>query len=426
VNVKLSKRSARAWLAGAMTVAFAATLTGAPLPKRWANWRYSRVIELPPTVTARLAGLVLPQDVYLHAQGSLTDLRIIDDSGNQVPYALYQREGSTASKALPTEMLENSFSRGSYTQLTLSMGKAPPFHDAVEVHTAEPDFIEWVSVEASDDSQQWRSVAEREPIFRFRQQNREGTQIVRYSPNNARYLRVRVLDGDKKFPIDSAQVFSDTVEQPERIFLDENIVDDPAAGTGQNSWRADLGAAALGVQEVRFAVNPAEFDRAVRVQVSNSGATWRQVASGEIYRFENEGASEEHLHVDVPGGATGRYWRITVVNGSDAPLPGVVPSLYATPGHIVFEQQPGRSYRLIYGQSRAAAPQYDLAQRISKDQEDSAEAGQLGEESENSSYTDPQLWIVRNQYLIWIAAGIALILVAYPGIRVLRKTGPAR
>jgi len=79
-----------------------------------------------------------------------------------------------------------------------------------------------------------------------------------------------------------------------------------------------------------------------------------------------------------------------------------------------------------YSRAIEIAATYDLAQRISKDQEDAAEAAQLGAEEENSSYTDPRPWIVRNQYVIWIAAGIALLLVAYPAIRVLRgQTRPA-
>ena len=134
-----------------------------------------------------------------------------------------------------------------------------PFHNAVEINTPDSDFIEWVSVEASDDAHQWRIVEDRAPIFRFRRQNREGTQTVHYSPNNARYLRVRVLDGDRKFPVSSAGVVYNTVETPERSFLEAEIVDDPDKRAGENAWRVDLGTPALGLQEVRFAVNPAEF-----------------------------------------------------------------------------------------------------------------------------------------------------------------------
>jgi Protein of unknown function (DUF3999) len=417
-----SKRATRTWIAGAVLLALAVAAAADPLPKAWTNWRYWRPIELPATDSVRLAGLSLPQDVYLRAKTSLPDIRLIDDAGNEVPFARYAREGSTISSNLPTEILENSFSRGDYTQVVVNLGESAPFHNAVEIHTGESDFIEWVSIEASDDAHQWRTVEERAPIFRFQQQNREGTQTVRYSPNNARYLRIRVLDGEKKFPIDSAQVFSNTVEAPERSFLDESIVDEPTGQhAGENSWRVDMGTPALGLQEVRFAVNPAEFIRAVNISVSDDGNDWRPVAHGEIYRFLRDSTAEEHLRVDVPGDVTGRYWRITVVNGNDAPLPGVIPSLYITPVHIVFEQQPGRSYRLIYGQSRATAPQYDLARRINAEQEDVAGVGQLGAEQETSNYADPRPWTEKNRYLMWVAMGLAVLLLGYSAVRSLRR-----
>jgi hypothetical protein len=405
-----------------MLLVLAATLAAAPLPSAWSHWRYWRPIEVPSTDSVRLTGLVLPQDLYLHAQTALPDLRIIDDTGNEVPYAHYLRQGSASLRDLPTEVLENSYAPGDYTQVVLSVGASAPFHNAVEINTPELDFIEWVSVEASDDAHQWRIVEDRAPIFRFRRQSREGTQTVHYSANNAPYLRVRVLDGDRKFPVASAQVVYNTVETPERSFLEAEIVDDPDKRAGENAWRVDLGTPALGLQEVRFAVNPAEFIRVVEISTSEDGTTWRTVAHGEIYRFQRESTEEEHLRVDVPGEITGRYWRITVENGNDAPLPGVIPSLYITPVHLIFEQHPGRSYRLLYGQTLATAPQYDLARRINASEEDVAAVAQLGAEEETSNYADPRPWTERNRYVLWIVMGIAVLLLGASAIRSLRKS----
>jgi hypothetical protein len=401
----------------ATLLAFAATPAAAQSHGAWAQWPYARVIDVPSTDSARLAGIVLPQEVYLHAQPQLPDLRIVDDAGNEVPYARYAREGSVTSQDLPTEITENNYVSGSYTQLVLRVGAAGQFHNAVEIRTAESDFIEWLSVEASEDGNAWYSVAERAPIFRFQRQGREGIQIVRYSPTSARFLRLRVLDGERRFPISAAQVIYTKVDAPERTFLEEEIVDDPGKGPGENAWRADLGTAALGVQEIRFAVNPAEFVRGVQVFSSDDGSKWRPVARGEIYRFHRDSLAEEHLRIDVPDDVTARYWRITLQNGSDPPLPGVVPTLYVTPVHLAFEQQPGRTYRLIYGRASATAPQYDLANGINATQEDAAVVGTLGAEEETGTLASP-----RGQYTAWIVVGIAgLLLGGWVAWRVARS-----
>ncbi len=54
------------------------------------------------------------------------------------------------------------------------------------------------------------------------------------------------------------------------------------------------------------------------------------------------------------------------------------PKLYITPQHIVFQQQPGRSYRLIYGQERAEGAQYDLGRRVNAAQMAAAVDGAAG------------------------------------------------
>jgi Protein of unknown function (DUF3999) len=410
------------WMAAAIVLTTGLTVAATPLPHAWRNWRYSRAIQLPSTDSARLAGVIVPQELYSHAQMGLPDLRIISDDGSEVPYAHYSREGSEDSRRLPTELVENSFAPGRYTQILLKLGEQTPFHNAVEINTSESDFIEWVSVEASDDANVWRIVQERAPIFRFRKESREGTQTVSYSPNNARYLRVRVLDGERHFPISGASVIYKTVEIPERANLYTEIAADPVVRPGDTSWRVDLGTPSLSIREVRFAVNPAEFSRTVDISTSEDGVTWSSFARGEIYRFLRDNTAEEHLRVSVPSYARSRYWRITIENGNDAPLPGVTPSIYMTPAHIVFEQQPGRSYRLLYGQSRAAAPQYDLERRTDAKQEEAAIVGDVGPEEENSAYSDPRPWTEKNGYFLWIAVGLAVLLLGYSAIRSLRRT----
>jgi hypothetical protein len=413
------------WIAAAILLTAVITIAATPLPRAWRNWRYSRAIELPSTNAAQLAGVIVPQDAYLNAQIGLPDIRIIDETGNEAPFVRYAREGSTNSKTLPTELIENSFSPGNYTQVLLSVGTPPPFHNAVEIETAETDFIEWVSVEASDDAQVWRIVQSRAPIFRFRKDSREGTQTVSYSPNNARYLRVRILDGDKQFPVSRASVSYRSVELPERSAMEANITAERAEHAGDNAWRVDFGTPALNVREVRFAVNPAEFDRTVQILTSEDGTQWSPFASGEIYRFHRGDAAEEHLAVAVPNDTTSRYWRITIVNGNDAPLPGVVPYIYMTPAHVVFEQQPGHSYRLIYGQRRAQAPEYDLARRTDAKQEDAAVVGNVGPEEENPDYVDPRPWTEKNRYFLWIVVGLAVLLLGSSAIRSLRRNPAA-
>jgi hypothetical protein len=416
----------------AVLLAAFAALADTPLPAAWKHWHYSRAIELAPldattgttSGRGRLAGVAAPPDLYAHTATGLADLRVIDDQGAEIPYVIFQRLGSSKSASLPTTLRENSFSAGAFTQLVLDAGPHAPFHNSVRIETGEPDFIEWVEVEASDDGHVWRTVEERAPIFRFRKNAHEGTQVLHYSENNAQYLRVRILDGDKKFPVTSAEILHQTTEPAERVPLEMALTADAQQPAGRSVWSAELGAAIPLVTEVRFdASEPPEFIRSVDISSSVDGKDWDSLQSAEIYRYRRGDAQQEQLAVvvNVSRGQS-RYLRVEIVNGSDAPLAVAAPKPYITPQRIAFERQAGRSYRLIYGQERAQDAQYDLVRRVNAAQLASAEAGGLGPEEVNTDWVDPRPWTETHDIFLWLVLLAAVLLIGYAAMRSLRKS----
>jgi hypothetical protein len=419
-------------LMGAALLAAFAALADAPLPAAWKHWRYSRAIELPPpdamssaaTGRVRLAGVVLPADFYTHTNTRLADLRVIDDRGAEVPYVISQRTRSFRSSTLPSTLRENSFSAGAFTQLVLDAGAHAPFHNSVQIETGEADFIEWVQVEASDDGHVWRMVQQRAPIFRFRKDAHEGTQLVRYSENNAPCLRVRILDGARKFPVTGAEILQQTSEPAERVALQLGLIADAKQPAGRSVWSAELGDVAPLVTEVRFDVSaPAEFIRSVDISSSVDRKDWDSLQSAEIYRYARGDAQQEQLAVaiDTSRGRS-RSLRVEIVNGNDAPLRLAAPQLYITPQRIAFEEQAGRGYRLIYGQERAEGAEYDLVRRLSAAQLASVVAGQLGPEEVNTDWADPRPWTETHDSFLWLVLLAAVMLLWYAAVRSLRKS----
>lgn len=409
---------------GATLLATAAALADSRLPAAWKHWHYSRAIELTPTITPQLVSVLAPLEIYPHAIPWLADTRVIDDQGAEVPCVSFRSEGSSNTASLPATLRENSFTAGQFTQLVVDAGPHAPFHNAVRIQTSASDFIEWVQVEASDDGHLWRMVEERAPIFRFRKDAHEGTQVVHYSENNAQYLRLRILDGDAKFPAFGAEVLHEVVQPAERVPLEITLSQDPKQPAGSSLWRADVGAAAELGLEVRFDVTaPPEFIRTVRISASGEDQEWFGIAGGEIYRYRRADSQLQQLSVMVPRGAPQvHFLRVEIVNGNDAPLAGAAPELYVTPQHLVFEQQPGRSYSLIYGQERAEPAQYDLGRRLDAKQMAAAVAGQLGPEQTNPDWVDPRPWTETHDIFLWLVLLAAVLLLGYAAVRSLRKS----
>ena len=434
-RVRLTARTRRsvlvmAAIGVALIPAFAVLAAETSLPAAWKHWHYSRVIELAPpdaattTTVGQLAAVVVPPDLYTHSDTGLADLRVIDDRGTEIPYVIFQRLGSSKSSALPATLRENSFSAGAFTQLVLDAGAHAPFHNTVRIETGETDFIEWVQVEASDDGHVWRMVEERAPIFRFRKNAHEGTQLVHYSENNAQFLRVRILDGDKKFPVSGAQILLETTEPAERVPLEMAMVADAKQPSGRSVWSAELGAAMPLVTEVRFDVDaPPEFIRSVDISSSADGKEWGILRNAEIYRYRRADAQQQELTVMISNALEqSRFLRVEIVNGNDAPLDAAAPKLYITPQHIVFKQQAGRRYRLIYGQERAERAQYDLGRRVNAAQMGAAVEGQLGPEETNADWADPRPWTETHDIFLWLVLVAAVMMIGYAAVRSLRKT----
>jgi Protein of unknown function (DUF3999) len=397
-------------------------LSASPLPVAWQHWKYSRPIELPAADSTRLVSFALPQDVYSRAAPGLADLRVIDDSGAEAPYALDSREESPQSiPAFRPGILENSFSPGNYTQIVLNLGNYNAFHNSARIDTYETEFMEWVEIDSSDDAQTWRIVEQRAPIFRFSREGHAGTNVVRYSPNNARYLRVRILDGGKRFPVRSVEILANSVTKPQREPFDLKFLPAKPKAPNQSAWSADLGAGNAPLREMRFQVGPEEFVREVTIQSSRDGSRWFLVGTGEIFRFTQGHHGCEELSVAMSG-TPERYLRVEIANGNDKPLEGVVPTLYIAAQRLVFEQKPGSSYRLLYGQSEAKPPQYDLARRLGWQRMDRALTVEAGPEETNSNWSDPRPWTETHSFVVWIGAGFAVLLLGYTAIQSLRRS----
>lgn len=434
---KLHSASAR-WAALAVLIfALLASMTAAKppaeesnvLPAAWSHWKYFRSIDLSATQDQRLVSLRVPLAVFAHSQNQLADLRVIDDRGNQVPYVLDVEYGSTKTQIRPARQLELSYVPGKYTQALLDAGAQAPFHNSVHVSTPLGDFIAWADVNISDDARTWRHIGSIQPIYRFSRKNIEGDQTLVYPETNARYIRLIIYDKEKQFPIVKTDVRYTVTVPEESQTADAAFEAVPSRNSQKSVWRADLGYS-LPLDSARIDSSDMDFYRSVEIFSSDNGDNWYPRGSGQIYHFQTDAppapfvaASDQtkktYLHTGFRFSEnSARYWRVEVENGSDPPLANAKVQLYMAARNVVFRQLPGRTYQLLYCQSEAKEPQYDLTQTVTAEQiRDASPASGVGTERINMSWTDPRPWTDRNSMVLWIATILAAILLAFAALR---------
>src|SRR6476620_4873449 len=116
-------------------------------------WRNTQTLEVPAKGLVRVN---VPAPTLNAAQPGLEDLRIVDSTGNQVPYLIERLLPDSESTIRPTEF-RNTVENGA-SQLNLKTGTDAPI---IGVSLASPatHFMKAVDVEGSNDEKTWTKLA---------------------------------------------------------------------------------------------------------------------------------------------------------------------------------------------------------------------------------------------------------------------------
>src|SRR5712675_1001380 len=112
----------------------------ADLPDKWRSWRYSRAAQILVTEGDGPAEVLLPWEMYPHCQPGCEDVRIVNSSGEGVPYVAEARRGPSDPEQHAASVIENSFVADRYTQVIGDLGEGHASYDRVKVATSRPDF----------------------------------------------------------------------------------------------------------------------------------------------------------------------------------------------------------------------------------------------------------------------------------------------
>jgi hypothetical protein len=412
------------WLCS-VALLLGAAVFATDLPSQWRAWHFSRMVQGAVAERRIPADIHLPWEVFPRCGPGCGDVRLIDDQGQEVPFELFVDRGISKTENHPAKLLENSFVAGKYTQLIADLGDKPPLYDQVRVLTPGADFIVWAEVALSDDAHTWRIVDARAPISRFHARAIEGTQTIPFQGLNARYVRIRIFEPARQFQVSGVEVLNYISREPQRVPFIVTVVSEPSEDASESRWRADLGTVNVPINAVVFTTDLAEFYRAVRIMSSNDGKEWEFRGSGQIYRYQQEDKMREWLRVEFAEASGAHYLRVEVLNGNDRPLSNAGLELQGVPRVVIFRQEAGRTYRILYGNEKAHAPQYDLSHYLDVEAVKPVHRPlSLGPEEITSNYGDPRPYTERHPNLLWLALGIAIVLLAYAALRALRTPNP--
>ena len=418
----------------------ATTLPGAgaraaELATEWRNWSHYRAIEVAPgevdqAATTELVRLPLPEELFARASPDLDDLRILDEGDEDVGYVVFEPGAPARVEWRATELSDAGFVPGSYSQVVADTGDEPLLHNALEVTLppGEEELFSWVEVAASPDRSAWRVVRARAPLYRFRQRGFDRSVTISYPRTRDRWLRLRLLEPRDEIRIERLRV-ADRVQETERLAPSLHTLRLlPESPDGESRWETTVEMPRVPIAAIEIATAQPAFHRPVAVERSDDGDVWERVGAGNVYRYEptpgEDDSAEvrarlESLRVTIDRSAAPR-WRVTIFDRDDPPIPDLAVRLLRTRRSIVFRARPGASYRLIYGNPEAEAPEYELAALTSREAVAGARRACLGEAIVSQRGVSGEPFSERHPIILWAALALVVLVLGGMALKTLR------
>jgi len=397
----------------------------------WRTWREIKVLE---GAAGKHARFSLDDHVWDQAAGpGLQDLRILRGEADDIGYVVHVPTKPPVRIEERTARVFNVAKRGAEaSELTVDLGENPPITNRVKVETPAENFRCPVTVEGSDDGKTWKTLRPDGAIFAFTGDVAKRFTKVSFPDARMRYLRVVVGAPAGAEPIDlsGATVFQETTAETGDLplLLVHPVQSQTETAQATETWyRLDLGARNLPVSKIEIETANENFSRPVRIDVGNNPKMPKHAGSGVVFRYRTTRYNEERTAIEF-GETFGRYVHVRIRNGDDPPLAVTRITVYGRPRYVFFPFESGRRYRLFYGNRQARPPRYDYAKTFAHVTRAEAIEARLGGVEPNPRFIatrealPPHPWIVRNQWVLYVALGVAVIGLVLVAVRALRRT----
>lgn len=383
-----------------------------------AAWPF--IVEIQPAPSApALYDLTLPLPVMDRSRSDLSDLRLFDAQGKEIPYAIRIRRDVDERRAVDGNLFNHATS-GKATEVSVDLGEAPLNHNEVEVETYGSNFRRRVEVDGSDNGTGWKKLQNNALIFAFESQTKTvQSNRVSYPVSRYRFLRVRVFGDDlvdKQAPgIGSVRVVMVVKSQGELTMWNVNVPSFQLfryEGAPSSAWNIDLGGY-VPVDRLILNVKQTSFSRPFHLEAVDDLQNLRLVTSGELTRRTGEEVKPIVIMLNREEHA--RKLRLVVSDHSNEPLMISSISVGAPARQLVFElkEAPALPLRLLYGNPKAEAPHYDFENELVTKLANTPVRIGVGPATQNPNYEpEPLPFTERVSWLIYIVLAISSLALA--------------
>ena len=410
----------RGWLPALVVAAAIATIAVAAADFALADWRHLKPIGVPAGLASEdLVEVTLDREVFQDSASGQADLRLIRDDVQEVAYQLVLAEAREEREFVPVKVRDLGYLPGQHTSFVVDIGEGGSLHNEVEIFTSDKNFRRRTVVESSTDAETWAVIQEGTEIYDFTVRERNfnvGNTRISYPESAARYLRVQVVNGEEgPLKVTGAGAARIKYYPPGETAYRLSIVSRTEDVDTQSSVLIlDSGSQGIPVTRLSFQTEAVNFHRDATIEVSNDQENWQWQGEAAVYSYSTPRFVGNRLEIQYPE-SRHRYYRVTVQNRDNPPLPLEGITLLGVERKVIFQAQPGGNYALYYGNPNALRPSYDLERVLPYYETAGLPAATLGAQQSNPAFALPEPpvlpWTERYPWFIPVAVTLAALVV---------------
>ncbi len=334
--------------------------------------------QMTPGVPARMS---LPGEVIAATSRNFSDLRLFDDAGLEIPYAISEQN------ELPrTTFTFNILSYRQNEEQEEIVIERPPntaTFQEVAIFTSARNFKKAVEVQASDDLVTWRPLAA-DVIFDFSARVDLRKITVEVPEANVAYLKLLLRDdttpisstpevqvssdnwnvlireaSTKALHIDRVEGHSSARIATAQVFDHLRLSNFAVTVDQERKSLVQLGRVNLPLTSISLTIDNPYYYRRVSLWAADTDAKeeYRQVATGLVYKIPGMNAPENTLDFRQPQRP---FLRLEIINDDNPPLRLQQVDLAWERRNLYFIPESGRRYFLYFSNEQIAAPDYEL------------------------------------------------------------------
>ena len=317
-------------------------------------------IDVPLLARSQRMNLPLPALARGRGPAGLSDLRIVDAQGREVPYLLVH---SPPEHRWVTSVLLPVAATKKTSGFEADLGAVQTV-DTLSVDGLPAPFLKRLTLEGSGDRERWTMLAAEGTLFNLPQEALLQLTVP-FRPGDYRYLRVTWDDtnsGRMPLPQSARARVVDAHAIPHVPVAAAVSVERRPSEPEMSRYRLRLPAAGLPIVALTLDVGPGRvFRRATVSEARLEGALAAPVELGRarLSRVERDGLSASGLRIPIQQPRESEL-QLLVEDGSNPPLDLKSVSIELAELPWIYFEAPGGSLTARYGNASAAPPAYDL------------------------------------------------------------------